>query len=211
MKIIFSLALVAACVLAAAGRQAENHEALRTETSRQVADKPADYFGPFHFNGETPRGFENFRLFALGYKEQTDADSDNRDALVPDGQGVVAVRGQLETVKGNQLDFESVRLVESGPVTEFFARGLPPRVVRAQPVSLSFKTVEMKGVRYAFQGEYLDDPAEEDGGYTYLKGVLSKFKNGRLVAEAKAGFSLVALEGPDGGEPDGEEPSAEGQ
>ena len=38
MKIIFCLALVAACVLAAAGRQAENHEALRSESSRQVAD-----------------------------------------------------------------------------------------------------------------------------------------------------------------------------
>ena len=113
---------------------------------------------------------------------------------MPDGQGVVAVRGQVETVKGNLLDFESVRLVEAGPVTEYLARGLPARVVRAQPVSLSFTTVEMKGVKYTFEGEYLDDPAEEDGGYTYLRGVLSKFKGGKLVAEAKAGFSRVAYE-----------------
>ena len=198
MKIIFCLALVAACVLAAAGRQAENHEALRSESSRQVADKPADYFGPFRINGETPRGFENFSFFVLGYREQADEDGDNRDALVPDGQGVVAVRGQVETVKGNLLDFQSVRLVESGPVTDFLPRGLPARVVRAQPVSLSFTTVEMKGVKYTFEGEYLDDPAEEDGGYTYLRGVLGKFKNGRLVAEAKAGFARVAYEEPSG-------------
>jgi hypothetical protein len=194
MKIIFSLALVAACVLAAAGRQAENHEALRSESSRQVADKPADYFGPFRINGETPRGFENFNFFVLGYKEQADEDGDNRDALVPDEQGVVAVCGLVETVKGNLLDFESVRLVESGPVTEYLPRGLPARVVRSQPVTLSFTTVEMKGVRYAFKGEYLDDAAEEDGGYTYLRGVLSKFKGGKLVAEAKSGFARVAYD-----------------
>jgi hypothetical protein len=207
MKIIFSVALAAACVLAAAGRQATNHEALRSETSRQVADKPADYFGPFKINGETPRGFENFRLFVLGYKEQADEDVDNRDALVPDGQGVVAVCGLVETVKGNLLDFESVRLVESGAVTEYSPRGLPTRVERAQPVSLSFTTVEVKGVKYAFKGEYLDDPAEEGGGYTYLRGVLSKFKGGKLVAEAKAGFARVASDEL----PNVEEQNAEGR
>jgi hypothetical protein len=194
MKTIFALAFVSVCVLAAAARQASAPEKFVSESSRQVADKPSDYFGPFRINGTAPRGFQNFGFFVLGYKEQSDADGDNRDALVPDRQGVVAVRGQLETVKGNLLDFDSVRLVESGPVTEVVAHGLPPRVVRAQPVSLSFTTVEMKGVRYAFKGEYLDEPAEEEGGYTYLRGVLSKFKDGRLVAEAKAGFSRVAYE-----------------
>jgi hypothetical protein len=194
MKVIFALACVAACVLAAAGRQAETPERFVSESSRQVADKPSDYFGPFRINGDAPQGFESFGFFVLGYKEQSDADGDNRDALVPDRQGVVAVRGQVETVRGNLLDFDSVRLVESGPVTEVVARGLPPRVVRAQPLTLSFTTVEMKGVKYAFRGEYLDEPAEDGGGYTYLRGVLSKFKDEKLVAEAKAGFSRVAYE-----------------
>lgn len=194
MKPIFSLALIAASVLAAAGRQAEAREELKSDSSRQVADKPWDYFGPFRINGDAPEGFGNFGFFVLGYKEQSDADSDNRDALLPDGQGVVAVRGLLETVKGNSLDFESVRLVESGPVAEVLTRGLPPRVVRAQPVTLSFTTVEVRHIKYAFKGEYLDDPAEEGGGYTYLRGVLSKYKDGKLVAEAKAGFSRVANE-----------------
>jgi hypothetical protein len=194
MRLIFSLALVAACVCAAAGRQAETHEKFVSESSRQVADKPADYFGPFRINGDAPQGFESFAFFVLGYKEQTDEDRDNRDALVPGEQGVVAVRGQLETVKGNLLDFDTVRLVESGPVTEFLTRGLPARVMRAQPVSLSFTTAEVKGVRYAFKGEYLDEPAEEAGGYTYLRGVLSKYKGGKLVAAAKAGFSRVVAD-----------------
>jgi hypothetical protein len=163
-------------------------------SSRQVADKPAAYLGPFRINGEKPKGFEHFDYFILGYKEQADADRDNREALLPDARGVVAVRGQLGTIKGNLLDFEAVRLVEFGPVSEFFKGTLLSRVIRAQPVALSFTTVERKGFKYAFKGEYLDDPVEENGGYTYLKGALSKFRNGKLVAEAKVGFARIAYQ-----------------
>ena len=55
-------------------------------------------------------------------------------------------------------------------------------------------TVEIEGVRYAFSGEYLDEPSEENGAFTSLSGMLRKFKNGKLVAEAKVGFERVAYE-----------------
>ena len=183
---------LASCLSAPA--QAVKEQRIKSESSRQVADAPLDFFGPFKINGEPPEGFENFDFFALGYKTDEDAERDNRDALVPDKQGAVAVRGQLVTVRGSRLDFEAVRLVESGPVTTIVRQGLPARVVRAEPVAISFTTVEVRGVRYAFVGRYLGEPAEEAGSFTYLQGVLSKFKGGRLAAEAEVGFARAGYE-----------------
>lgn len=190
-KHLLCLALVLASCLSAPA-QAVKEQRVKSESSRQVADAPLDFFGPFKINGETPAGFENFDFFALGYKTDEDAERDNRDALVPDKQGAVPVRGQLVTVKGSRLDFETVRLVEAGTVTTILRQGLPARVVRAEPVSISFTTIEVSGVRYAFVGQYLGEPAEESGAFTYLQGVLRKFKNGKLAAEAKVGFVRVS-------------------
>jgi hypothetical protein len=193
MKQLFPLAFILLFGLSASA-QAVKEEKLKTDSSRQVADTPSTYFGPFRINGERPKDFENFDFFILGYGDETDAARDNRDALVPDKQGAVAVRGEVVTVKGNELDFGSVRLIETGSVTTILKQGLPKRVLRAQPVTLSFETIEKSGVKYAFKGEYLDEPAEEAGSYTYLRGVLSKFKGGKLVAETKIGFVRIAYE-----------------
>ncbi|HYH85400.1 MAG TPA: hypothetical protein VEX60_07950 [Pyrinomonadaceae bacterium] len=193
MKIVLSLIVVIAFVSSAAGQTAKDVKS-ESYPSQEVAITPATFFGPFKINGEKPKGFENFDYFILGYKTDADAERDNRDALLPDEQGLVAVRGQVSTVKGSLLDFESVLLVETGTVTLQHKRGLPTRLVHAQPVTISFSTVEMKGVKYVFRGEYLDEPAEEKGAYTHLNGVLSKFKKGKLVAEEKVGFVRVAYD-----------------
>lgn len=152
------------------------------------------FFGPFRINGEKPKGFESFDFFILGYREEKDADKDNRDALVPDKQGNVSVRGELLTAKGTPLAFETVKLVEAGPVTFFYRGPTLSRYSRAQPVRLSFTTAEVKGIKYAFSGEYLDDPDEENGGYTHLRGTFSKYKNGKLLYEAKTGFKRLAYQ-----------------
>src|SRR3712207_5284826 len=116
MKFLLTLALLLLLAPAAAA-QIYNEESVKEEASRQVADLPASYFGPFRLNGEKPRGFEGVDFFILGYREKEDAEKDNRDALVPDKQGNVAVRGELVTAKGTPLAFETVRLTETGPVT----------------------------------------------------------------------------------------------
>jgi hypothetical protein len=193
MKALVTLALILACSPVAAG-QVYKEEAVKEETSRQVADQPATFFGPFRVNGEKPKGFESFDFFILGYKQEEDADKNNRDALLPDKQGVVSVRGELVTVKGAVLAFETVKLVETGPITFFYRGPTLSRVARAQPVKLSFTTVEVKGVKYAFSGEYLDEADEESGGFTQLRGVFSKHRNGKLVAEAKTGFKRLAYQ-----------------
>jgi hypothetical protein len=193
MKIFRLLAVIITFALYAPGLTATEVKS-QSSPSQQVADTPASFFGPFRINGEKPKGLESFDYFVLGYKTDADAERDNREALLPDGQGLVTVRGQVSTVKGNLLDFESVRLVETGTVTLHSGRGLPTRLVRAQPVTISFSTIEVKGVKYVFRGEYLDEPAEEKGAYTYLSGVLSKFKKGKLVAEGNVGFVRVSYE-----------------
>ncbi|MBC7929096.1 MAG: hypothetical protein H7Z38_00850 [Rubrivivax sp.] len=194
MKFVLSSVVVIALVLSASGQTAKDVKS-ESYPSQEVAIQPATFFGPFKINGKKPKGLENFDYFILGYKTDADAARDNREALLPDAQGLVAVRGQVSTVKGNLLNFESVRLIEKGMVTLYHKRGLPTRLVHSLPVTISFSTVEVKGVRYVFQGEYLDEPAEEKGGFTHLSGVMSKFKKGKLVAEEKVGFARVAYEG----------------
>ena len=193
MKILLSLALLVAFAPLAAA-QVYLEESVKEQTSRQVADVPANYFGPFRLNGEKPRGFEGFDFFILGYKEEKDADKDNRDALVPDKQGNVTVRGELVTSKGAPLSFETVRLTETGPVTLFYRGPTLSRVKRAQPIRLSFTTAEVKGIKYSFSGEYLDEPDEEAGGFTHLRGTFTKYKAGKPVAEAKANFRRLAYQ-----------------
>jgi hypothetical protein len=193
MRFLCSLALLLA-LSSSASAQILKEQAVESDSSRQVAEQPAAFFGPFRINGEKPAEFKNFDYFVLSYREQKDADKDDRDALVPDKQGVVQVRGQVATIKGALLDFETVKLVESGPVTQFFKGASLLRVKRAQPVALAFTTLEKKGVRYAFKGEYLDEPAEEGSGYTYLRGVLSKYRDGKLVAEEKLSFIRIRFE-----------------
>ncbi len=193
MKILRSLALVLAFASVAAG-QVYKEEAVKEGSSRQVADMPASYFGPFRVNGDKPRGFEGFDFFILGYKEEKDADKDDRDALVPDKQGNVTVRGELITAKGTPLAFEAVKLTETGPVTFYYKGPTLSRIARAQPLRLSFTTVEVRGVKYAFSGEYLDEPDEEAGGFTYLRGTFTKYRNGKTVAEAKANFRRLAYQ-----------------
>jgi hypothetical protein len=203
MKFVLSSVAIITFALSAAGQTAKDVK-IESFPSQEVAVTPSTFFGPFKINGEKPKGLENFDYFILGYKTEADAARDNREALLPDAHGVVAVRGQVSTIKGNLLDFESVRLVETGVVMLHSKRGLPTRLLHAQPVTISFSTIEMKGVRYAFKGEYLDEPAEEKGSYTYLNGVLSKFKKGKLVAEEKVGFVRVAFEGLSDGQSDAE-------
>lgn len=193
MKLLPCLTLVLAFGITPSAQEIKEQK-IRSDSSRQVADSPAAFFGPFRINGERPEGFENFDFFVLGYKSDEDAARGDRDALVPDGRGSVAVRGLVVTAKGNRLEFESVSLVEAGPVTTVLKLGLPALVVRAQPVTVSFATVEVRGVRYSFTGRYLDEPAEECGSFTYLKGVLGKTKGGRVVAETEVGFVRVAYE-----------------
>lgn len=162
----------------------------------QVASTPAAYFGPFKINGERPKGFEKFDYFILGYQEDEDARRDNRAALAPDVQGSVHVRGLMATVLGMQLDFDAVKLVE--PVSEAEAQtdNSPSKGTAAafRPVTLSFSTVESEGVRYAFRGQYLADPVEEFGAYTHLRGVLSMYSGGKLVAEEKVALYRFAFE-----------------
>lgn len=193
MKVLHTLALLLLLAPLAAG-QVYKEESVKEASSRQVADLPANYFGPFRLNGEKPPGFEGFDFFILGYKEEKDADKDNRDALVPDKQGNVTVRGELVTAKGTPLAFETVKLTEVGAVTLFYRGPTLSRVRRAQPIKLSFTTVEVKGVRYAFSGEYLDEPDEEGGGFTHLRGTLTKYKAGKPVAETKANFRRLAYQ-----------------
>ena len=187
VKIACLIALAASSVSIGAG-QIQKEQSVVAESSHQVADQPSQFFGPFRINGEKPEGFEGFDFFVLSYKDETDAARDNREALVPDKEGNVPVRGELVTAKGTPLPFATVRISETGKVTVHFRGQEATRVVRTRPIKLDFTTVEVKGVRYDFSGEYLESAEEENGGFTFVRGILKKYKQGKLVAEAKTSF-----------------------
>ncbi len=193
MKLIVSFALALAFASVAAG-QMVNEGTATADSTHQVADRPSSYFGPFRINGQKPAGFEGFDFFVLSYKENTDAEKDFRNALLPDKDGNVAVRGETVTAKGTPLTFETVQLVEAGTLKLFYRGHVIYKTVRSQPIKLTFTTVEVKSIKYAFSGEYLAEPVEEEGGHTELSGVLSKFKDGKLVGEAKVGFRRMSYQ-----------------
>ena len=193
-RLLVLLILLSSGALVAAGQVPKENN---TGAGSQVAEAPAVYFGPFKINCDGPKAFEKFDYFILGYKEDDDARRDNRDALAPDVRGSVLVRGLLATTRGTQLDFETVKLVEPLPETTVPADTSPTKDLVAaafRPVTLSFSTVETEGVRYAFKGQYVADPVEECGAYTHLRGVLSVYRGGKLVAEEKVSLYRFAFE-----------------
>ncbi|MCA1633797.1 MAG: hypothetical protein LC802_08780 [Acidobacteria bacterium] len=191
-RLLVWLVLLSSCALVAAGQVPKENN---SGAGPLVAITPATYFGPFKINGDRPKDFEKFDYFILGYKEEDDARKDNRDALAPDVQGSVSVRGLLVTTRGAQLDFETVKLIEPVADTEAPADNSPANgAAAARPITLSFTTVESEGVSYAFRGQYLSDPVEECGAYTHLRGVLSMYRGGQLVAEEKVSLNRFAFE-----------------
>lgn len=53
---------------------------------------------------------------------------------------------------------------------------------------ISFETEKIKGINYIFVGEYLKDGKSENDEWVDLQGVLTKMKNGKVVAKSEIGF-----------------------
>lgn len=166
----------------------------KADSTRDVSERPERYFGPFRINGERPEGFKDVEYLQLTYKDAEDEKRDNREALVPDAQGNVAVTGWLVNGAGVKFELASVRLVESGPATYLFQTGKLLRISRERPITLEFTTAEVEGIKYSFRGEFLDEPEEGGGGFAYLKGTLAKLPAGKTPVESRVSFDRYKWE-----------------
>jgi hypothetical protein len=141
--------------------------------------------GPFRIHGRPPKGFESFLEFELDFNDTYDKISKEPSVAVSIG-GVLRARPNLEQSKAklkqyDQIDVEgNVKMfdvIEHQFASAKLSRdGFLDRIV--------FSTETVRGISYGFQGQFVDKP-QFDRQYTNLTGTLTKYRNGRKVAEAK--------------------------
>jgi hypothetical protein len=132
--------------------------------------EPGVYLNEYRINGEKPKVFRDLGGFVL----EAPPDQDPSE-LPKESNGNVLVSGKLILVSGRRFPFVSARLIhgKSGAFEE-----------------LEFTTKAVHGVYFTFSGRFLSHPKQErlGGDYTVLRGILTKYKNGRRVGYADLPF-----------------------
>src|SRR4051794_10783627 len=108
--------------------------------------------------------FDNFELKRLPSQEHTE--------IKLDRQGNAPIGGSLETTDKIIYRFKSALLIFGKDNYE----------------QLEFTTVKVKGISYRFEGRILENEEEERGQFTKIRGVLTKYKDGKIIGTAKLGF-----------------------
>jgi len=140
------------------------------EANPKVANWSGRYFSTFYLIEDTPRGFKEFDSISVEYLPNQENDE---RLLIPDRHGNIPTLGRLTTKNQTSYKFKKSKLIEGGRL-----------------IKLSFVTEIVDGISYSFKGEYLRyDKEIRKGdsiiGYVHLKGNLTKYKDGRRVAQAK--------------------------
>lgn len=103
---------------------------------------------------------------------------DDTDSPVRDSDNKISVAGKLKTSKNQSYEFRkaSVRVVKIGD--EEYYKGI------------DFITIEIRGISYKFVGEFVEIVTQEKEGdpYIKIKGILTKYKNGKKVFSAEIPF-----------------------
>ena len=128
--------------------------------------------GDYYIVDEKPKGFEDFETLAI-IDRQWDEKAEKVVSIKPEGQIGIWLEKQ-EKIK----EFSYSRINITGK-------------------RLSLATQTKKGVSYQFDGKFVeqeitleDENGEEYTVTVYLKGRLSKWRDGKKIAEAKVRFSI---------------------
>lgn len=148
--------------------------------SLQIDIAPGIYLAPYRVNGKRPECLEEVDYFML-------SDKSSREAVTYDQEGNALVSGGWLHASGSKnYKFTTAKLIRSD------------RIIRGERgffEQLTFATERIDGVSYSFEGQFLSQPEQLDTGYFIdLKGVLTKFKDGQKVTEAKLGFTKLGKE-----------------
>ena len=116
--------------------------------------------------------FKNFEI-----RELPDQDIDNPQA---DKNGRTIVDGALRTSKDDIYNFKKVFLRKR---------------TNGEYQYFEFETMEVKGISYKFKGKFLEHIVQDvkKGDYTYIRGNLSKYKNGKKIAGAFVALTKFAI------------------
>lgn len=150
----------------------------KTVQSRQSTDLTGNlvrYLGLYVFNYPkcNPPQFEKFRWISVD-----ELPNQNIDKPETDAKGYTQIGGYVETIDDEQFKFKKATLKKnsSGNYEDF-----------------EFETEKINGIHYTFKGNFLKKSVNEGGIYTDMKGTLSRYKNGELIASLEmAPFSKYA-------------------
>jgi hypothetical protein len=138
--------------------------------------EPGGYLSVYMINGDNPSEFKEFELFELEAPAGQDPDN-----LQSDNNGNVPLAGSLMRKDKSEIPFASAWLIKGKSGAYEY---------------LKFTTQTKDGIRYRFDGRFLEKIVQErkGGSYTHLRGILAKYKNGRQVASKRLNFTIFSIE-----------------
>lgn len=133
------------------------------------------YVTNFMIVGDKPSEFQDFDQFVL-----EGPDGKDPDELLADKNGNITLTGYLITIGKRKFPFRSSMLFKDN---------------RGGFEKLIFTTKQADGTYYKFSGNFLARPGHDakSGPYIALRGILSKYKQGRLVASSKLSFATYGI------------------
>jgi hypothetical protein len=132
--------------------------------------EPGTYLNEYRINGGKPTNFAEFGAFIVEAPPGRDPSD-----LQGSRNGDVSLSGRLRLISGREFPFVAATLIK-GPSGAF--------------EELSFTTELVQGTYFTFKGRFLPRPKQEKAGgdYTDIRGVLTKFRNGRRVGSRELPF-----------------------
>ncbi|MDT5123779.1 MAG: hypothetical protein QOC96_3261 [Acidobacteriota bacterium] len=135
--------------------------------------EPGVYLKTYRLSLPPPKDFADFDHFELERLP-----SQEHGEIKLDQRGNAPIGGRLETTDKIIYKFKRALLIFGKDDYE----------------QLEFTTAKVKDVYYKFEGRILEKEEEEGGQYTKLRGVLTKYKDGKIIASAKLAFYQWAWE-----------------
>lgn len=116
----------------------------------------------FIMGDKLPKGFEDFERFEIQTADYSKATEENNWAYYD-----IAPEGAVVTNK--EFHYKKIYVSEE---------------------RLSFETETIKGISYKFAGEFVSQEEVDKGENAFIKGTLTKLKDGKKIAEAKVSFEM---------------------
>lgn len=138
--------------------------------STQLSSEPGVHLTRYRIAGQSPFSLREFDYFVLK-RLPTNPDGE----ITTDADGNVSLVGELHTKNNMIFRLKSGRLIMG-------KRGYE---------RLTFTTTTVRGLSYAFSGEYLEVHEQKDDQFVSLKGTMSRFSPHRKIASANVGLYVA--------------------
>jgi hypothetical protein len=152
----------------------------------QLSTSPEYYYARYRINGSRPDGFAEVAYLVLGVRHSPSDTRREEENVKYDEQGNALIKGEVWTENGISYPFQTAKLSRSTTLRRDGC-GLFTQLAAI---------TESKGsVSYSFEGQFLEHPEQaETGNFTKLRGVVTKLKDAKNVAEARVDLTRLGIE-----------------